>query len=635
MDAERIDQLSKENRFLREKIQDTHSRLEEKIAELSMVREIGISLLRVRNFKGICQLVLDYIIQNTVAQNCSIMLMDFDRNQLFLVGATDLENNTYLLEPIRFFSKEGLIYSFRSGEGAAGQAILQKKPILLHDTKEHPYYSAPGQKNDKIKIGSAVSIPLILEDEPFGVINISHSDPLIFELNDINFFVVLANFVAISINHAIQHERLKDSEAKYRVLSEHSNDGIAIIQNGIHIYSNPKYQELTGFCAADLERIPFENLLGLPHADTAFHQTYSCFMDQSDHNRFEAQIFNKEQNVVEVEISFSCIPYNGTKASIIAVRDLTERKKAERALLKARETLETKVKERTTKLNRANQQLKQKIVERRQAENAAKAANQAKSEFLANMSHELRTPLNHIIGFTQLIVDKKFGDLNETQEEYLNDVLHSGKHLLSLINDILDLSKVEAGKLELKQTEVHLRTLLEDSLVMIKEKSIKHGIDLSIDAEGIPETIKADEVKLKQILYNLLSNAVKFTPDRGKISLTAKMTDFIAQPAREGTGENEIQLIKNQGEISQRNDVKSQRGVQISVSDSGIGLKPEDLERIFDPFEQVDGSASRRYQGTGLGLSLTRRLVDLHEGKIWAESPGLGKGATFNFLIPL
>lgn len=253
----------------------------------------------------------------------------------------------------------------------------------------------------------------------------------------------------------------------------------------------------------------------------------------------------------------------------------------------------------------------------------AEAANRAKSEFLANMSHELRTPLNHIMGFTELIVGKNFGDLNEKQEEYLGDVLTSSRHLLSLINDILDLSKVEAGKFELEPANVDLKVLFASSPTMIKEKSLKHGIKISMDVDGIPETIQADERKLKQIMYNLLSNAVKFTPDGGEIRIVAESVE-----GRNGNGAD--QRLKD---MSYRQG-PPQKFVRISVRDSGIGIKPEDLERIFDPFEQLESSTSRRFQGTGLGLSLTKRLVELHGGSIWAESEGEGKGSTFSFLIP-
>ena len=251
-----------------------------------------------------------------------------------------------------------------------------------------------------------------------------------------------------------------------------------------------------------------------------------------------------------------------------------------------------------------------------QAKEQAVSANKAKSEFLANMSHELRTPLNHIIGFTELVLYKNFGNLNKIQEDYLSDVHQSSKHLLSLINEILDLSKVEAGKLKLRPCSVDLRRLLDNSFNMIKEKAFKHGIKLSNDFNGAPDTIIADERKLKQIMYNLLSNAVKFTPDGGKISIKAETYDFNNEP--------------HLGADSNQNP-----GIKISVLDTGIGINQNDLDRIFNPFEQVENSASRKFHGTGLGLSLTKNIVELHGGKIWAESEGEGKGATFSFTIPL
>ena len=250
------------------------------------------------------------------------------------------------------------------------------------------------------------------------------------------------------------------------------------------------------------------------------------------------------------------------------------------------------------------------------AKRNAEAANLAKSEFLANMSHELRTPLNHIIGFTELILGKNFGDLNDTQEEYLKDVHFSSNHLLSLINDILDLSKVEAGKMVLESTRVDIVPLLKNSLVMIKEKAMQHSIKLNLEVNEIAETIVADERKLKQIIYNLLSNAVKFTQDGGEIKL-------IAQKAN-----------GNAGQLSEVETPLWDNFVEIAVHDTGTGIEEEDLERIFDPFEQVENSASKKYQGTGLGLALTKSLVELHGGKIWAQSRGQGQGSSFHVIIP-
>ena len=266
---------------------------------------------------------------------------------------------------------------------------------------------------------------------------------------------------------------------------------------------------------------------------------------------------------------------------------------------------------------------------------AAEAANRSKSEFLANMSHELRTPLNHIIGFTELLLDKHFGELNEQQDEYLNDIHQSSKHLLSLINDILDLSKVEAGKLDLEFDYVELMSVLKNSLVMIKEKAMKNGINLTTNADSDPLTIQADKRKLKQIIYNLLSNAVKFTNSGGSIWLNVYKVDCLIRPGLRWDDPEYLKILEEgvQGKLNE--DKPPIKCVKISVSDTGIGLNFEDRERVFRPFEQADGSASRRYQGTGLGLSLTKRLVQLHGGKIWVESDGEGKGSTFSFVIPI
>jgi signal transduction histidine kinase len=256
------------------------------------------------------------------------------------------------------------------------------------------------------------------------------------------------------------------------------------------------------------------------------------------------------------------------------------------------------------------------MAELRSAREKAEISNRTKSEFLANMSHELRTPLNHIIGFTELVSTGIAGEVNEQQKDFLKDVIQSSHHLLSLVNDILDLAKVESGKLKLELTDVDLRSLLENSMVMVKEKAMKHGIALAVEVDEIPDTIRADERKLKQIVYNLLSNAAKFTPDGGRIALTATSWDDVKTDSPAPGGD-------------------PGRFIRISVSDNGLGLNPEDLERVFQPFEQAAAPGHPKVQGTGLGLSLTRQLVELHGGRIWAESAGLQKGATFRFILPV
>jgi signal transduction histidine kinase len=226
-------------------------------------------------------------------------------------------------------------------------------------------------------------------------------------------------------------------------------------------------------------------------------------------------------------------------------------------------------------------------------------ASRHKSEFLANMSHELRTPLNAILGFSQVLRKNLFGELNSKQEEYVEDILSSGNHLLSLINDVLDLSKVEAGQIELQVAPFSLREAVERGVVMIRERASKNGVSLAAEVEPEVQVVRADERRIRQILFNLLSNAVKFTPAGGRIDVTAARVN---------------------GEI------------QVAVADTGAGIAPDDLDRIFEEFQQTDEGA-RQQEGTGLGLALSKRLVELHGGRIWVESE-LGVGSRFVFTLP-
>jgi PAS domain S-box-containing protein len=252
------------------------------------------------------------------------------------------------------------------------------------------------------------------------------------------------------------------------------------------------------------------------------------------------------------------------------------------------------------------------------AKEVAEAANHAKSRFLATMSHELRTPLNAIIGFSEILGDQTFGGLNPRQLKYAGNILHSGQHLLQLINDILDLSKVEAGRLELTRSEFSLARILQDVLNIVRTLASKKNIQLHFQLPDTLPPLFADEAKFKQIMFNLLSNAIKFTPDGGKVTVRA---------ALEAAGAN----------ATPRAGLPAGGGpcLRVTVTDTGIGVRPQDQERIFVEFEQVDSSYGRTQQGTGLGLALTKRLVELHGGCVWIESPGIeGQGSTFVVLLP-
>ncbi len=226
-------------------------------------------------------------------------------------------------------------------------------------------------------------------------------------------------------------------------------------------------------------------------------------------------------------------------------------------------------------------------------------ASQHKSEFLASMSHELRTPLNAVIGFSEVLLERMFGELNERQEDYLRDILGSGRHLLDLLNDVLDLSKVEAGQMELSPTRFSAEVAVTYALSMVRERALTHRIALDVEVSHGLGYIWADELRFKQILLNLLSNAVKFTPDGGRVGVTVR-----------STGDE----------------------VEVTVTDTGVGIAPADQERIFDAFQQ-GGLIHSNIEGTGLGLTLTKRIVELHGGRLWLTS-ALGHGSTFSFSIP-
>ncbi|MGE5171413.1 MAG: GAF domain-containing protein [Rudaea sp.] len=228
------------------------------------------------------------------------------------------------------------------------------------------------------------------------------------------------------------------------------------------------------------------------------------------------------------------------------------------------------------------------------------AASRHKSEFLANMSHELRTPLNAIIGFSEVLQERMFGEINDKQAEYLGDILESGKHLLSLINDILDLSKIEAGRMELQPSAFDLPAAIENTLLLVRERAQRRGIALRRVVDPRLGTIYGDERKVKQVLLNLLTNALKFTPEGGRVDVRAELTDG---------------------------------AVEIAVTDTGIGIAPGDLASVFEEFRQV-GTASRKVEGTGLGLAISRKFVELHGGTIGVQSR-VGEGSTFTFTLPV
>jgi PAS domain S-box-containing protein len=375
-----------------------------------------------------------------------------------------------------------------------------------------------------------------------------------------------------------------------------SIDGVYILgEDGGFLEVNPAYCNLLGYSREELLTLSFSDA----KTNEAIFRRIEASM-ASGAARFETSLCRKNGSMVDVEISTTHIKVKDTCLFLSVVRDLTRCRMEEAEKARLRE-----------QLFESNQYLEEIVRERTRdlkgAMSLVKVASDAKSSFLASISHELRTPMNSIIGFSDVLAEEYVGPLNDKQREYVGDILDSAKHLLLLIDDILDVSRIESGRMTMEPDMVRLSDLLEDSLIMVREKVGKHSIAIRIEMEAQTSDIEivADPRKLKHVLFNLISNAVKFTPNGG---------DIIIKTGFAGHDSKTIQII---------------------VEDSGIGIAPEYLEKIFENFFQVQGGILDKTRGAGLGLSLVRQLVEIHGGRVWAESGGIGNGSRFVVELPV
>jgi len=388
-------------------------------------------------------------------------------------------------------------------------------------------------------------------------------------------------------------QRLRDQHFYTRSLIESNIDALMTTDpRGIITDVNKQTEALTGCTRDELIGAPFKNYFTDPgRAEAGINRVLG-----------EGRVTNYELTVRARDGTLTVVSYNATtfhdrdrrlQGVFAAARDVTE-------------------------LKRFEQRLQQKNVE-------LEGASRMKSEFLANMSHELRTPLNAIIGFSEVLKDGLLGDLTDQQRGFIGDIFNSGKHLLSLINDILDLSKVEAGKMTLDLEPLEVSSLFVNSLSIIREKAASRRIDLSMDVADTLGSIHADARKVKQIVYNLLSNAVKFTGEGGQVSLHARLVPR-AEVGRltQASAGRSFELAASE----------FTEFLEISVVDSGIGISGEGLDRLFQPFSQIDGGLSRKFEGTGLGLALVKLLAELHGGSLAVES-AVGEGSRFTVWLPV
>ncbi|HMF31413.1 MAG TPA: PAS domain S-box protein, partial [Candidatus Lokiarchaeia archaeon] len=407
-------------------------------------------------------------------------------------------------------------------------------------------------------------------------------------------------------------EALRESEREYRRLVDLAQEGIlAIDPNGKISFVNPRMAEMLGYAT--------DEMLGKQLIDFMAPEMVTIAEQQLDRGargeaeQLEFKFLRKDGGKVDalLETAPRFDEYGEYIGALSCVINITERKRLEEELQekeqKYREHLEELVEQRTVELKNTVEQLAVEVSERktieielRKAKKISEAANKAKSDFLANMSHELRTPLNSIIGFSQILQDGIPGVVNDEQQEVLGNILDSAKLLLALINDILDLSKIEAGRITLNFQEFSLQHFLKRCLELFTERANTQNIQLSLDIADDLTIIIADEIRLKQIIFNLLSNALKFTPTGGEVGIIALNTDT---------------------------------RIEFTVWDTGIGIAQENLPKLFQAFQQLETPYSREHQGTGLGLYYSKKLVELHGGEIWVETLE-GTGSRFTFTIP-
>ncbi|MBW4687848.1 MAG: PAS domain S-box protein [Komarekiella atlantica HA4396-MV6] len=485
------------------------------------------------------------------------------------------------------------------------QALEEECNIAVYDIKNDIRTQELSKSNlSVLGITSLLDAPIWLGDSLVGVLCHEHvGDFRQWTLQEENFASSIADFVTLAIEASEQktvHESLRQSEAQFRAIFERSSIGIALIDMKAQIVdNNPALCEILGYSQEELYGKSFTDYIAIQRGDLELYKQLvseirvdtekstrvgfqaSELLPRGDAKGDEEQLvtkhriemkrrcLHKDGNLVLAHISVSVIPGTSGEPELFLamIEDITERKQTELQL--------------------------------RTSQEAAEAGSRAKSEFLATMSHELRTPLNAIMGLSQLLQQEMVGSLNEKQQEYISCIYSSGEHLLALINDILDLSKVEAGKEDLLLLPLSVPELCNYAILTVSDRASEKGLQLTSEVDPEADICIADERRIKQMLLNLLTNAIKFT-SVGHVSLVVK---------------------------------KVAEGMTFTISDTGIGIDSSQFQFLFEPFKQLDSQLNRQYEGTGLGLALTRKLARLHGGDVTVTST-LGEGSQFSLFLP-
>jgi diguanylate cyclase (GGDEF)-like protein/PAS domain S-box-containing protein len=556
---------------------------------MSVLYQNGIRITKARNLKEVLNKILESAMKLTETPTGSIALIDGD--EMFMAAHTGLTCEFF--KENRWTPREnGLTYRILRG----------KEPVEFQDTEKDPIFE--GTQILKEGIRSLLASPLPLDNSVVGILYLDDFKPREFTERHKNLIKIFSSFAAKAIEKFKLLHELEESLGYLQGVLDDSQDIIVTTDNRGRIVKFSKGGS---------------RILGYEADEVIGRKAAEFYVDREERAKIlealkeEGAVYNYETKLLKkdgfhVDISLTISRLRDKAGNIIGTvgvsKDITEERQ-----------LREKLKDKNKELEELTQSLEEKVLERtRELEKIngeLRRAHEVKGRFIANMSHELRTPLHSIVGFSEVLLDRTFGDINEKQQRHVTNILTSGKHLLHLVNNILDLAKIEAGRTDISHETCSLKAVTDEVFMIVKPLADRKRIELKTDISPEVSDFTADKVKFKQVLYNLLSNAIKFTLESGQVGIrTEKLINRDLLPWA----------------------IKGQEFLKLSVWDTGVGIRAEDKERVFDEFEQLDPSKST--EGTGLGLSLTKKLVELHGGYIDVESD-YGKGSTFNVYMPM
>ena len=566
------------------------------LADTSELYNLGILLITADTLETALDIILKEALRILKAPAGSIALYDEKTNHLSL--------KAYEGFPARF----SRVTRWERRKGGMTEHILGKRvPTVIHDVAEFPFVDNEVLLDAGIK--SLIALPFRANSRIVGILYIDDFHPRQWKPREVDFLVLFGVQAASAIEKFKLIEDIRETKTYLQSVLDNSADMIITSDmEGKIVGFNKGATRILGYPSDEIIGGFIESLWINPNERHGLIDR----MEQSGYiANHETKLKTNENDVVDVSLTLSYVCANGDRVGTVGIaKDITERKKLTR-----------EIKDRNRELQELNDKLEEMVIERtkelREANKELRRLNESKSKFIATMSHELRTPLNSILGFSEILKDEAYTISPGKQTRYATNIYNSGNHLLQLINNILDLAKIESGKTELNYESLPVKKVISEVMGVIRPLADKKEQSLEVRiAEDLP-MLRADRVKFKQIMYNLLSNAVKFTPNGGEILLEGKMVECSS------AGGDSPSLVGAVGGV-----------MELSVTDTGIGIKEEDIERIFVEFEQVDGSYARRYEGTGLGLALTRKLVELHGGEVKVRSKE-GTGSSFVVFMPL